>query len=69
MNISHHTLETLHRLTNQDASLLDDLYAVRSLDQAVQVVVDSAHRLCVSIDRGEVITYFQHSIAGIGAHD
>lgn len=63
MNISPNTIETLHQLTSQDASLLDDLYAVRSLDQAVEVVVDSAHRLKVAIDRGEVASYFQRTLA------
>lgn len=62
MNISLHTLETLHRLTSQDAALLDNLYAVRSLEQAVDVVADSARRLRVSIDRGEVVSYFEHSL-------
>ncbi|WP_397473142.1 hypothetical protein [Pusillimonas sp.] len=62
MNISPNTIEALHHLTNHDASLLDDLYAVRSLDQAVEVVVDSARRLRVVIDRGEVVSYFQRSL-------
>lgn len=69
MNISPQTLETLHRLTSQDASLLEDLYAVRSLDQAVDVVVDSARRLRVVIDRGEVVSYFENSLAGVGSQD
>ncbi|MDX3895690.1 MULTISPECIES: hypothetical protein [Pusillimonas] len=69
MNISLQTLETLHRLTSQDASLLDNLYAVRSLEQAVDVVADSARRLCVSIDRGEVVSYFESSLTGAGSHE
>lgn len=63
MNISPSTIQTLHQLTSQDASLLDDLYAVRSLDQAVDVVIDSAHRLKVAIDRREVASYFQRTLA------
>lgn len=66
MNISSHTIETLHHLTNQDASLLDELYAVRSLDQAVEVVVDSARRLRIAIDRGEVVSYLENSVSGNG---
>lgn len=69
MNISPSTIETLHHLTNHDASLLDDLYAVRSLDQAVEVVVDSARRLRVVIDRGEVVSYFQRSLMGTTTND
>ncbi|NYT69783.1 hypothetical protein [Pusillimonas noertemannii] len=69
MNISLQTLETLHRLTSQDTALLDNLYAVRSLEQAVDVVADSARRLCVSIDRGEVVSYFENSLTGVGPHD
>ena len=69
MNISLQTLETLHRLTSQDASLLDNLYAVRSLEQAVDVVADSARRLCVSIDRGEVVSYFESSLTGASSHE
>lgn len=62
MNISHSTLETLRRLTTQDASLLEDLYAVRSIDQAVEVVADSARRLRLVIDRGEVSSYFESAL-------
>ena len=69
MNISPNTIETLHHLTNHDDSLLYDLYAVRSLDQAVDVVVDSARRLRVVIDRGEVVSYFQRSLGGGGTND
>ncbi|HLU20402.1 MAG TPA: hypothetical protein VKZ66_10630 [Pusillimonas sp.] len=64
MNISSHTIETLHHITAQDASLLDELYAVRSLDQAVELVVDSARRLRIAIDRGEVASYLESSVAG-----
>jgi|GEM_PF-3197509 len=66
MNISSHTIETLHHLTNQDASLLDELYAVRSLDQAVEVVVDSARRLRIAIDRGEVLSYLESAVSETG---
>ncbi len=61
MTISPDTLEALHRLPNQDASLLQNLYAAQSLEQAADIVSDSARRLRIAIDRGELITYLQRS--------
>ncbi|MGB6102642.1 MAG: hypothetical protein WBF88_02165 [Pusillimonas sp.] len=63
MNISPNTLETLRKLPNQDALLLDNLYAVQSLEQAVNIVEDSARRLRIAIDRGELTTYLRSSLA------
>ncbi|WP_148255888.1 hypothetical protein [Pusillimonas sp. T7-7] len=62
MNISAHTLETLQRLPSQDASLLERLYAAQSLEQAVEIVADSAQRLQIAIDRGELTLYLQSAL-------
>lgn len=62
MNISAHTLETLQRLPSQDALLLERLYTAQSLEQAVEIVADSAQRLQIAINRDELTLYLQSAL-------
>ncbi|NYT86127.1 hypothetical protein [Pollutimonas harenae] len=62
MSISAHTFETLQRLPSKDSLLLDRLYAAQSLEQAIDIVFDSAQRLQIAVDRSELALYLQSAL-------